>query len=586
MVFKVGVSTGLYYIAHPLELATVIKKIGYGLTRGVGIIEISGDMPHEIDYTEGREARHLAEKQGIDLLFHGSLTVPMCIPERSDWGDAHDHIQKSIRSAVNAGCKYVLFHACLHFWLELITFVGTKLTIVMGDHLGRFISEVLYEDKKLRKWFIKRMRELSEIHYPDVCILTEDEIAEVRSKGDIEARRWLEEEVRKRAEKEGIPIPADTPEKLRRLEDIRREVVVEAGRREAEILRTEVDNMVEKKLSNTDPKKRRWRVETYGRLLDAYKIMGNYLFFRKDPIWMEMARMYADVLDKYKLNYADPEWLDKAWEKADRENDKEFKVFYYSVIGAKFLEGHMKKALEWLNKEFIPKELAGKPDLQEIAKNLQITIEIPDARDPRYAGRYLLWHPKQLYAAIKTIRKTLNTNRIWMTPDFEHMATQGIDPIIEMERVLKLAPDLGRYVLSVHSNAPNPLHSHYPIELGDLTVYKLLWYLRRSGAGKDHTVYLIFERGGGEEPFRQAVDALKLMAKFLEKDSLPENLPLEFFGLEKTAFDVRRQEEIMRDHRFEPLKDLFEIPEEEWGLISQAATKRGKKEIFKKEELK
>jgi len=26
-------------------------------------------------------------------------------------------------------------------------------------------------------------------------------------------------------------------------------------------------------------------------VLDGYKIMGHYMFFRKDPIWMEMAEL-------------------------------------------------------------------------------------------------------------------------------------------------------------------------------------------------------------------------------------------------------------------------------------------------------
>lgn len=99
-------------------------------------------------------------------------------------------------------------------------------------------------------------------------------------------------------------------------------------------------------------------------------------------------------------------------------------------------------------------------------------------------------------------------------------------------------------------------------------------------------MYLIFERGGGDEPFRQSVDALKIMARFLEKETPLNELPMEFYGLEKTAFDVKRQEQIMMDHRFDILKDLFEIPEEEWGHISSAASKKGKRDIFKKEELR
>jgi len=103
--------------------------------------------------------------------------------------------------------------------------------------------------------------------------------------------------------------------------------------------------------------------------------------------------------------------------------------------------------------------------------------------------------------------------------------------------------------------------------------------------GKETVVYLIFERGGGDDPFRQSVDALKLMAKFLENETPPEELPDEFYGLKKTAFNLERQEQIMREHRFDVLKDLFEVPEEEWGLLSTAAVKKGKREIFKKEDL-
>jgi hypothetical protein len=132
------------------------------------------------------------------------------------------------------------------------------------------------------------------------------------------------------------------------------------------------------------------------------------------------------------------------------------------------------------------------------------------------------------------------------------------------------------------------LHAHYPIELGDIEIYKLNYFLRETGFGKQpgYDVYLWFERGGGDDPFRQSVDALKLCAKFLELDVSPDKLPEEYFGLKLTGMDFWRQEAIMRDHRFEPLKDLLEMPEEEWGLLSSAATRKGKTKEFKKEELK
>jgi sugar phosphate isomerase/epimerase len=603
---KVGTTTGLYYVARAEELADVVKKIGYGLTRGANVIEISGDVPHEVDYTQGKEVRHIAKKQGIDLLFHGSLTVPMCIPERTDWRDANDHMQKSIRSAVNAGCKYVLFHSCLHFWVEMLTYVGTKLEITMCDHIGRFISEILYDSEKLREWFIKHIWDLGEGRYPGQ-ILDEEQRTEAINKAHAEMRTWERRETERisreaqikageilEMEKAGKITHKEAVRKIAEIEKRAREkeeaVSKRAGVEESSRMRRYMEDRIREKMKDPDKLVRDWNVKTYGKLSDGYKLMAHYLFYKKDPIWVEMVKMYRDVVEgKYKLDYSDDWWLDKAWERAERENDRKFKEFYYGVVAAKFLEGHVQKILEWMYKDpngLVKKELANKPDLIPIAKNLKITFEIPDARDPKYAGLYLLWHPKQLYAAIKTIRKTLKTDRVFITEDFEHMATQGIDPLEEIRKLVKIAPDLGKYILSVHSNTPNPLHSHYPIELGDEVLYELLFLLKKTGMGKYHTVYLLFERGGGENPFRQAVDALKLMVKFLEKEVPLDQLPLEFYGLERTAGDERRQLQIMMDHRFEPLKDLLETPEEEWTFLSQAAVKKGKQKEFKKEEVR
>jgi endonuclease IV len=615
----------LYFIARGEELSSAVRKLGYALTRGTSAIEISGDVPHEITETEGKEISYITKKQGIDLLLHGSLTIPMCIPERSDWRDAHDHMQKSIRSAVFAGCNYVNFHACLNIWLELMTYAGRKLTMAFCDHEGHFISRILKENEKLRNWFVETRGSNPAMYLRD--ILNRDESSELEATNTIEFEKWRKEQTAKRlrallqAELPPIVhIPEPTPRDViinrlidralttntppethdlalnKKIVNLFDEIREDAIREHVNIQERNIKKIVSEKLK----KGKDWDTEelrTITGILDGYHIMAHYLFYTKDPIWVEMAKMYKSVIDKYKrvkyeekeYSYPDGEfWLDGAWKEAEDKNDREFKEFFYGVVGAKFLEGHIKKILEWMDNELIKKDLAGKKDLIDTAKKLMITIESPDARDPTHAGLHLLWSPRQLYAAVKTIRNTLKTDKVWLLMDFEHVATQGIDPIKEMEKIIKIADDYGKYVISVHANAPNPLHSHDPIDLGDVRIYELLWFLRKTGFGKDRKVYVIFERGGAEDPFKHSVDTLRLAVKFLEKDINPDELPLEYFGMKgPVAGDIIRQGQIIRDHAWEPLKDLLEMPEEEWTMLSQAVIKKGRKpEVWKKAEFR
>ncbi len=628
MGYRLGVTTGLHYVARSEELATAIKKLGFGITRGTPCIEIALDVPHEVTETDGEEIRHMANKQHVDVLMHGSLTIPMCIPERSDWRDAQDHIKKSIMSSVRAGAKYVDFHACLNIWLELMTYTSRKLTMSFCDHEGKFISRILEDSERLRKWFV---RERGDIYSRD--ILNDEEQSTLSSEINIRYDRWIKDEYHKRlssagfdneiidhvmqlnrfpeiamnpgkqkarmahllnegkSEKEAADIVKKETEESKALQDKGRQIVDEISKESvverAKIQRGEIRKALEGKLAAGKP----WESEELRAaqgVLDGYLIMANYLFFKKDPMWVEMAKFYPILTEKYGMDYDNPEWLHEAWRKAENDNDRKFKDFFYGVVAAKYLEGHMKDTLEWMEKELIPKELAGHKALQEIAENLKIAIEVPDARDAQHAGLHLLWDIRQIYVAVKVIRKQLNTDRVWFLADFEHTATQGKDPIIDMAEVVRLAPDIGEITISCHANAPNPTHAHEPLELGDTRIYKLLWYLRQTGFGKKQDVYVVYERGGGEDPFKRAIETLRLTLKFLEKDVHPDKLPPEYFGyLGAVAGDEQRQLQIVRDHAWEPLKDLMEMPDEEFTMLGTAALRKGKRpEQWKKAEFR
>lgn len=589
---KAAVSTGLFGIAHGEELATVVRKIGYALTRGTSAIEIAGDVPHEIDFTEGLEIRRIARKQEIDLNLHGSLTIPFEIPELVQFREAEDHIQKSLKSAVYGGCKYVDFHACLHFWLEMLTYVGARLEIIMCDWKGRFISEIIYENPKLRKIFIETYWDKY-----DSLILGEDSRAvyyRAQEESTMEANRLRQA---------GQIEPGEYGKTI--------------SEKHKELLKKYTIEALEKKMSSDDLKTREWYYlgRLRGDYVDACWIIAHDLFLRKDSIWDEMVKLYKNLMDRYEYNPNDDHWLINALKESERIGDREFKEFYYGAVSAKFLQGHLVLACEWMNgtggfKEKFPSlpklienelKIMKVPDfdkqykeLMEILKGVHIAIESPDARDPKEAGRYMLWRSKQIYVAIKETREELKKlgnpywDKIMLLIDFEHIATQGVDPNEELQDLANNVPDVGKYIKCIHANYPSPMHSHFPIELGDDRIYKLLWILKEAELGKDHTTYILFERGGFKDPFQLAVVALKLMIRFLQKDVPPDKLPDEFYGVAPQGIlSEERQWVTVYYHAMDPLKGQLKIPEEEYTFLGRAATEAGKRpEEWKKEELR
>ncbi len=593
---KVAVSTGLWGIARPEDLATVVRKVGYGLTRGTGAIEIGGDVPHEVDYTEGHEIRYIANKQRLDINMHGSLTVPFCIPEMVQWQEADDHMHKSLKSAVYAGAKYIDFHACLHFWLEMMSYVGARLEIIMCDYDGRFIGELLFENELLRKFFIE--------HYWDKydSLIMGEEIRPIYHEVEIEAQRLAKQMV------DAGKIPPE-------------EYGIENGKIHARLLQKRIKEELSKKLGNEIPKKREWYYlgRTRGDYIDICAFITNHLYFKQDPIWLEMVKIYKDMLTAYIDKFGsieDPsknmDFLRNSLKWANDRGDLKFKEFYYGVIGAKFLQGHLIAACRWMAEStqkykdrglpsIIKNELSMiKPpkmekeykELMDILKNLKIAVEMPDARDPKEAGRYMLWKTKQIHIAIMQTRKELKKegnpywDKILMLVDFEHIATQAIDPVEELTDLTRNFPDAGKYIVCVHANNPSPLHSHFPIQLGDDRIYRLLWILKKAGMGKDHLTYILFERGGFKDPFQHAVTALKIMIRFLEKDVPPNKLPDEFYGVSpRGLLAEERQWVTIFNNAMNPLKGLLKIPEEEYTALGKAATEEGKRpEEWKKEE--
>ena len=113
----------------------------------------------------------------------------------------------------------------------------------------------------------------------------------------------------------------------------------------------------------------------------------------------------------------------------------------------------------------------------------------------------------------------------------------------------------------------------------------MYYKLRQKGFGKhpdiDH--FIVFERGG-PETFQESVISLRKIKEFLERDTSPEKLPPEFFGVATGEIaSEERQKVAIREHAFDPLKGLITAPEEEHGLLGRAAVEKGKAEEWRKE---
>ncbi|OYT42662.1 MAG: hypothetical protein B6U78_00590 [Candidatus Aenigmarchaeota archaeon ex4484_224] len=628
--FQVASSTGIYYAARDESLATTLRKVGYILTRGVNATEIALDVAHEIQYTESKEIRYLANKQGITLLLHGSLTIPFEIPEISDYAQAQNHARLSLKSGIFIGAKYVLFHSCLHFWPELITYTSHKLEIIPCSPDGLFISFLLNKDEKLRKWFIERYgykENWAGYILPRERILIYDE------KQRAKIIRILEELGRRKNIDLGnlerirhSPNPAELGTTLL-AELVARGVLTEQEYKE-EIKKIEnankeaIKETLEEFLSSNEHFK--WRMkERLARLWDTFNIIAHYVWFNRERnyIWQELTKLsrynslIKKLLNEYEQNgKKEQSFLEYVWEnyvEAGKAEAEVFKEFFYALVAGQMLLGHLENLVKWLEgkeKESIQKiieeevrsvekdeEIARKEieELKKNAENVMITVEVPDSRSPEYAGRYNLWRPSQILAVVKAARKYLeekgytHANKIFMTIDFEHIATHGVDPWEELNMFVKDHPDAGKYILSIHSNYPNPLHPHLPLEFGDINYYKLFWILRQAGLGKYHKVYLIFERGGGQDPFKKSIMVLKTVARMLEKDIPPEKLPPEFFGLSSREIGaIERQMAIIKEHAFDPLQGMLVVPEEKHTFLGKAAVEKGKAEVWKKEELR
>lgn len=298
--------------------------------------------------------------------------------------------------------------------------------------------------------------------------------------------------------------------------------------------------------------------------------------------WKEAIRDYVDsndlehgaekisyiVIAKWMQENDDPLWRDIVGEEIKDEEFESKHEKWVPAVSAKYIWGHFNPIKDDKNPYKDPKPLLKDYNLLFVFETQMGSAGIE--------GMYRLQYPSHMAKLCKII----GSPYVGVCFDFEHVMSQNIDPKKDIE---DMTGDLAKYVRVCHLGWPTPhVPAHMPIPLGSEGqeyLYKRLYELRQRGM-KD--AYFIFERAGaGRET---TILAIRKIKEYLEKDKDPENLEMDFYGMDENGPDIKRQEVAIRDHFFEPLKGMLQFPEEEYTFLSKAATEKGKAELWKKEQ--
>jgi len=283
----------------------------------------------------------------------------------------------------------------------------------------------------------------------------------------------------------------------------------------------------------------------YGAERISYIIIAKWMQENKDTLWQSIV---GKTIPDNKLLEKNFDWV--------------------PAVSAKYIWGHFK-----------PKDTGKYEDPMPLLQKYKIIFVFETQMGQAgVEGLFRLTRPRDMVFLCKSI----GSNFVAVCFDFEHVLSQNIDPQKEIESI---PYGFANFIRVCHLGWPTPhIPAHVPIPLGSEAQYYLyerLYELRKKGM-KD--AWFIYERASAARG--TTILAMRMMKQFLEKDVLPKELPLEFFGMDERGPNVKRQEVAIREHFLDPLKGMLVFPEEEYTFLSKTATEKGKAEVWKKEQFR
>lgn len=572
MAYVLGVSSGIFGAApqeEKMQYVTLSQKAQYILTQGVTFNQIDVESMAEFKQPDIEREIGNVKRLGITFGFHGESgafggrEVPVKLDSaiEDDYVRSHERIMETFNRASELGGKYYLLHSS-----------ETEPFIVLGQHMqpsklvdfwGRPLKNLLEpkgkegEEKRiveeLLKWVIASEREF----VWEYTRLSPTELREERSVKIAVERRNAEKLINAQTEEEKQRIRSEGEK------DYMKEI--------DDALRDNIKTFVDR------------RDMAFGPERIAYYLIAKYLELTKDQLWQDIVSTSVKFnLDAYPDKYSPEEKSilsnEENWT-IDKKEFRERTEMWVPAVSAKYIWGH-------LDPVQTPKPDERKyNDPKKILAERKMYFVIESPMAPAGMENLMrLANPLQFYYLVKHT----NFEYFRYAIDFEHVLGNYIDP----EKMIEHMPeDGGAYLKVVHMGWPTAIQpAHMPIYVGSEQhqyLYRVLYKLRQKGfMCEKEDSYLIYERGS--TPIQQSIIAMKLIVEHLNKNTDPEKLPVEFYGIGTGEMaSMERQERVVDEHAREPLRGLLAIPEEEYTFLGQAAvSKPGGAEKWKKEELK
>jgi len=579
-----------------------------------------------------QQVEHIKRAQNIEVGLHLPYRMDLCLADAYIWSTMQEQLKLgTIAAADIMKAKFMLFHTSSNPRPNLTPVSGqrqypSKMASWNGMNFGDWIVKESEGSFNFKQWFMAKFIRVMFSAMgspPDVDVVKYfDNIENFQKEMDRingifeEAENKIKEELKKLAE-DSDRLEKDASNKEKELGELelkrsRKGLTSEENKKRenlikelTELRRTKAakDRRYSRIINNSSEFIKEKIIEKYGKseYNKIYPIYRRITLYQLDiPSVFEYWREHGSEAEEYVVYHATAKWM---WKNKDplytsivtdqRDPDKiiseantkmgqtgsldESIKEIITAVAAKYIEGHLKAS----GPEYgIPAGEKKFVSPYEYAKKNKVHIFIETNMPSEGAEGKL-----RIIRATDHIKiaKVLDPEHISYCLDTEHLTTNFISPEEEAEKIMKTMPGDGKYIRCLHVNAPRPIPgAHAPIALlsNDMYIlYRTIYKLREAGM---KNTYIIWEMGS--YGVKQSAIAYRKIIDALEKNIAPEDLPPEFFGINKN-FEAA-QNIAIREHAFDPLQGLLAVPEETHGFLSRAAVEKGKGAEWKKEELK